>query len=295
MTIISPIPLAVASMGLQSLADCVYKRGQVNGIVPETFLVFQSYTFGLTALAATLVQGTFPTDLTAWKYAPFCGGLAFLAFFFFLQSLRQGQVSVNTMIFRMSFVLTSLLAVVFLNETLAAAKILGLLAAFTAVLCLTVLPHLVRKPAVGRAGTRPENARLRLPLLAFICLGLLSFAYKLAALERVPASSLIFVQFTCFSPLAMTYAAWRKKFNCHPPSVRHGLGAGVLLSSASILLVAALDRGEAGIIVPINQMSFALTAVLAVFWFKEKWALPKTLGLLLATGAVLLLSGGVRF
>ncbi len=290
MTTISPIAFAIASMALQSLADCVYKRGQVNGIVPETFLVFQSYTFGLTALATTLVQGTFPAEPTAWKYGPVCGGLAFCAFYFFLKSLRLGQVSVNTMIFRMSFVLTALLAAAFLDESLTFPKIIGLLAAFTSVLCLTVLPNLIRKPTADAADILSRKIFLRLPLLAFLCLGLLSFIYKLAALEKIPSSGLIFIQFTFFSPLAMIYAAFRRKFYHHLPSIKHGLTAGVLLSSASILLVSALERGEAGIMVPINQMSFGLTALLAVFWFKEKWSLPKTLGMLLATGAVYLLS-----
>ncbi|MBI2881086.1 MAG: hypothetical protein HYY21_05835, partial [Candidatus Tectomicrobia bacterium] len=88
-------------MAVQSLSDCVYKRAQVKGAVPETFLVYQSYSFGLTALA---------------------------------------------------------------------------------------------------------------------CLGTLSFFYKLAAREGVPASALMFIQFSFFSPLAMAWAALRRRFAWHPAS-----------------------------------------------------------------------------
>ncbi len=43
--------------------------------------------------------------------------------------------------------------------------------------------------------------------------------------------------------------------------------------------------------VPINQMSFVLTAALAAPWFGEAWTNAKTVAVVLAAGAVLLLSG----
>jgi uncharacterized membrane protein len=292
---VPPIIFAIASMILQSLSDCIYKRGQVKGIVPETFLVFQSYSFGLTALILVIFQDTFRFDLTAWKYGPVCGLLAFAAYYFFLRSLKTGQVSVNTMIFRMSFVLTAILGILFFHEPVSIHKIFGLLSATLAVLCLTILSTIFgNSQETVKTSDIPERGKqLAFPFLAFMCLGLLSFLYKVATLEQIQPSSLIFIQFSFFSPLAMIYAALYKRFNWHSTSVMHGLGAGVLLSLALILLVTALTRGEAGIMVPINQMSFALTAILAVKWFGEAWTKSKTIGVILATGAVFLLSSGV--
>lgn len=58
-----------------------------------------------------------------------------------------------------------------------------------------------------------------------------------------------------------------------------------------ILLASTRTRGEAGIMVPINQMSFVLTAALAAPWFGEAWTNAKTVAVILAAGAVFQLSG----
>ena len=137
---VPPILFALASMAVQSIADCVYKRAQVKGTVPETFLVYQSYSFGVTAFALVLALGVFRADWTAWKYGPACGLFAFAACYFFLRSLKGGQVSVNTMVFRLSFILTAGLAVVFLAEPVTERKLAGLAAAVLAVASLTVTP-----------------------------------------------------------------------------------------------------------------------------------------------------------
>jgi drug/metabolite transporter (DMT)-like permease len=302
---VPPILFALASMAVQSFADCVYKRAQVKGTVPETFLVYQSYSFGVTAFALVLALGVFRADWTAWKYGPACGLIGFAAYYFFLRSLKGGQVSVNTMVFRLSFILTAGLAVVFLAEPVTERKLAGLAAAVLAVASLTVTPGRGggggrRRPGSemgtgSRGGAGAASAGkgrgLGFAVAALLCLGTLSFIYKLAAREGVPAPSLIFIQFAFFSPSAMVYAALRRRFVWHPVSARHGLGAGVLLSVSLILLVSALARGEAGTMVPVSQMSFILTAVLAVPWFGEAWTSRKTAAVILAAGAVALLSG----
>jgi uncharacterized membrane protein len=279
-------------MVIQSFADCVYKRSQIKGAIPETFLVYQSYAFGLTAFLLVLGTATFPTGLTAWKYGPPCGLIAFSAYYCFLRSLKGGQVSVNTMIFRLSFVLTAFLAALFLKEAVTLRKVSGLAVATFAVLSLTVLPTLLRGRTSQKTAESAERSRsLAFALAAMLCLGVLSFLYKLAASEGVPGPNLIFIQATFFSPAAMIYAALRRRFVWHPVTVAHGLGAGVLLSLALTFLVSALSRGEAGLMVPINQMSFVLTAALAAPWFKEAWTASKTAAVILAAGAVILLSG----
>ncbi len=279
-------------MVIQSFADCVYKRSQIKGAIPETFLVYQSYAFALTAFLLVLGLGVFPTTLTAWKYAPPCGLIAFSAYYCFLRSLKGGQVSVNTMIFRLSFVLTAFLAALFLKEVVTLRKLSGLAVATLAVLSLTVLPALLQGTTSQKTTESAERSKsLVFALSAMVCLGVLSFLYKLAAGEGVAAPSLIFIQSTVFSPAAMIYAALRRRFVWHPVTVAHGLGAGVLLSLALTFLVAALTQGDAGIMVPINQMSFVLTAALAAHWFTEAWTVSKTTAVVLAAGAVILLSG----
>jgi uncharacterized membrane protein len=52
----------------------------------------------------------------------------------------------------------------------------------------------------------------------------------------------------------------------------------------------ALSTGEASRFAPITRLGFVVTFLLAVFVFGEKLTVPKGVGVLLAVGAVILLS-----
>ena len=180
-------------MIFQSLGDGVYKRSQNHGAYPELFLVYQSYSFGITALVLVVAFDVFRSDWLAWKYGPVCGLIGFAAYFCFLTSLKGGQVSVNTMIFRLSFVLTALLAVVFLGEAVTLQKLIGLFTAVLAVLSLTLFPRIFSKQGIDDSSKSPSGSgkSIGFAILAMILLGLLTFIYKLAASEGVPGPSLI--------------------------------------------------------------------------------------------------------
>lgn len=76
---------------------------------------------------------------------------------------------------------------------------------------------------------------------------------------------MIFVRASFVSPITMLNAAYLRRFVWHPASAAHGLAAGLLISMAIALLIGAQFGGEAGGVVPINQMGFVFTAV----WFRE--------------------------
>ncbi|MCK5414646.1 MAG: EamA family transporter, partial [Thermoplasmata archaeon] len=65
---------------------------------------------------------------------------------------------------------------------------------------------------------------------------------------------------------------------------------GVLTALASVLLLMALVGGDASTAVPISQLCFVVTAVLAVLVFKERLTPYKVAGVLAAVTAVVVLS-----
>jgi uncharacterized membrane protein len=67
---------------------------------------------------------------------------------------------------------------------------------------------------------------------------------------------------------------------------------GVLTALASVLLLLALVGGEASTAVPISQLCFVVTAVLAVVLFRERITPVRGLGIASAVLAVLVLSSG---
>jgi uncharacterized membrane protein len=66
----------------------------------------------------------------------------------------------------------------------------------------------------------------------------------------------------------------------------HGPICGVLLSLSFLALLMSLQTGEASVNVPINQLSFVLSAVLAALLLGERLGRRQVLGLLAAALAV---------
>ena len=111
---------ALVSMALVGVGDFVYKRAAVAGAVPSSFLLVQSWFFGATAFFFGVLTGTLRYHPALWL-----GPLAALSVFagarMFLHSLRHGEATVNTPIFRLSFAITVALAILFLGEPVSGA------------------------------------------------------------------------------------------------------------------------------------------------------------------------------
>jgi uncharacterized membrane protein len=75
--------------------------------------------------------------------------------------------------------------------------------------------------------------------------------------------------------------------------MRHAPYNGVLTALASVLLLMSLEGGDASVSVPISQLCFVVTAVLAIFLFREGVTVPKVVGILAAVAAVLVLSSAL--
>ncbi len=114
-------------------------------------MVIHSLFFGPTAVAWAIATGNLE-----WNPASFwglvTGALTFVSSYSFLRSLQApgGQVSVNAPIYRLNLVVTAILAITFLGESITWTKVVGLMLAVTAVLMLseTSLRSLGSRPGV---------------------------------------------------------------------------------------------------------------------------------------------------
>ena len=67
---------------------------------------------------------------------------------------------------------------------------------------------------------------------------------------------------------------------------RFSIAAAVLLSSAFVLLLEGLARGEASVLVPIAQMGFVVTAVVGFVFLRETFTPRRGVGLIAALAAL---------
>jgi uncharacterized membrane protein len=267
-------------MILVGTADLLLRRATLRGVRPASFMVLQSWFFDSTALAWAVATGGF-----RWShgllFGPVAGVLAFVATYAFLRSLQApgSQVGVNAAIYRLNLAVTALLAIVFLGERITAAKAAGLVLAVAAVLLLTETS--ARRATLSAAG-------VGWACLAMVAFGLVLFLYKVGVTFGAPPALLIFGQFCALTTISVYYANWREGGLRFTPTIwGHAPACGVLNGSGRVLLAWALISGEASAAVPVSQMSFVFTFLLAAPLFGEPVTPRKLSGLVAAILAVL--------
>ena len=300
----APAVLAVGAMLCLGLSDFLNKRAMSVGVRRTQFLVVQSVFFTLTTLVLLPLVGGFEWSYELW-YAVACGAITFISYVFVLKALETGEASVAVPIYRMSFGITVILAVAFLGEEITPRKVLGFALIIIALIALTAINgrskaeetyHSSDGLPLGKGGMLRTSAALAaaFAVVAMVTIGIKGFLYKVGVSEGAPPTTFALVQSLTFLPIAVTYALYydrnlkieRKTWSTAPWN-------GVLTAMASLLLLAALIEGDASVAVPISQLCFVVTAVLAVIVFRERLTPLRVAGIVSAVIAVLVLSSTI--
>ena len=276
------VELALGAMVCLGLADLVYKRGAAAGVPAHHFLMVQAWCFAPAVTLYGLATGTL--ELKAYMLWGMGAGLfAFVALYNFARSLQTGSVSLIAPIFRLSFTVTTALAVLLLGEPLGAWKVAGLVLALAAVWLL-----------LGGDGTAPGAARVPLAqaLVAMAAMGVANFLYKVGAVSGGSPATFIAGQAAVFLPLATGYA-WMTDRGVMAPSTAawtHAGSTAALFLLGLVLMFESLTRGQASVLVPITQMGFVVTAAIGVVFLREAFTLRKGAGLAFALAALIALA-----
>ncbi len=300
----APAVLAVGAMLCLGLSDFLNKRAMSVGVRRTQFLVVQSVFFTLTTLVLLPLVGGFEWSYELW-YAVACGVITFTSYVFVLKALEAGEASVAVPIYRMSFGVTVILAVAFLGEEITPRNVLGFLLITIALLALTALNGRSKDEdrfqsseglPLGKGNALRTSAAIAaaFAVVAMFTIGIKGFLYKVGVSEGAPPTTFALVQSLTFLPIAVSYALYydrnlkmeRRTWSTAPFN-------GVLTAVASLLLLAALIEGDASVAVPISQLCFVVTAVMAVIVFRERLTPLRVAGIISAVIAVLVLSSTI--
>jgi transporter family protein len=223
-----------------------------------------------------------------YMYGMCAGVTLYFALFYFSISLSKGDVSVVAPVFRSSFVLSALLAIIFLNEALTISKSIAfLLLVIAAFLLLSNIQTNLNQPSDKRS----MKGTLRTLTIATLLMGITGFIYKLGAMAGGNSISIVNGQAIVFFPLAFLSCYHKeKKIIILWKFIYLGFAAALFLFGGMYLLLEALKIGPASTIVPISQMSFVVTAIFGFLIFKENFSIRKITGLALTICAIWLLS-----
>jgi uncharacterized membrane protein len=303
-TEVAPAALAVGAMMCLGLSDFLNKRAMRDGVRRTQFLVVQSFFFTLTTLVLTPLVGDFEWS-PELLYAVACGVITFVSYVFVLKALEAGEASVAVPIYRMSFAVTVVLAVAFLGEVITSRKVMGFFLIMAALVSLTAINGRPREgerfhsseglPVGGDERVRRSTAlAATFALVAMVTIGTKGFLYKVGVDGGAPPTTFALVQSLTFLPIAVIFALYHDRgLRTERVTWTTAPFNGVLTALASILLLASLIEGDASVSVPISQLCFVVTAVLAMVFFRERLTTLKVAGIVAAVAAVLVLSSTI--
>jgi len=272
-------------MAFYGLSDFVYKRAATAGLRPDYFLVAQGCVFCPVIILYAVATHTLVLKLAA-LWGALAGVLVFIGFYNFIRSLVGGSVSTNAAIFRLNFIVTALLAIVFLGEPLTLTKTMGL------VLALFATWLLLGEQKVGAQTVDVSKQRsLVQVLVATLTFGAATFFHTIGLRHGATPETLVAAQATLFTTFAMTFS-YVVDGSIRPPRTTWAYAgpAAVLLLVAFLLLLHGLAYGQASVLVPIAQMGFVVTAALGIIFLKEPFNVRKAAGLAVAFAALAVLA-----
>jgi uncharacterized membrane protein len=272
--------LALGAMVCFGASDLIYKRGAEAGIKAGEFLMSQAWIFcpGVTLYA--LLTGTLHPQLPA-LWGALAGLFLFVALYNFTQSLHGGAVSTNAPIFRLNFTITAALAIIILGEALTIAKAVALGCALIAVWLLLA--------EAGATNGKSTWSSLTRVLVATVAMAFTNFFYKVGLQQGALPETMVAAQAWMFCSLATISVLLRdRRLQISRRAWPYAALAALALFGAFVLLMHALVRGPASVLVPVAQMSFVITALFGAAMFGERLDFRKITGLVVAAVALVL-------
>lgn len=269
---------ALAALACYGLGDFIYKRATAAGVKPHHFLMGQAWGFAPAIVLYGLATGTLVLRTSAiWN--ALAGLFMFIGLFNFLRSLASGPVSIAAPIFRLNFVVTSVLAILVLGEPLTLAMPIALILALAATWLLL-------------GGERDKRAELNrgsliAVLIATLSLGAANFFHAVGVRHGSTPETALSAQAVVFVTLATIFVRVTDGAIAPPRAMwKHAAAAAAVLMGAFLLMLYGLTLGPASVLVPITQMGFVVTAALGIALLGEPVTMRKTAGLVAAVGAL---------
>ena len=221
--------------------------------------------------------------LSAVTWGGLSGVCSVIANLLLINAMKRHEGSVCATIYRLNLVPAALLAFWLFKEPITAGKLIGIVCAVAAVLLFS------------RSGVIAGRSMKSTALLAMIFAALLRAAMGLFYKHGLAngADELVVLSINgclwILGGLVYHVAEGRRahRAEVYRGVLHYGALSGFLICGIVGFMMLALKHGEASVVLPIAQLSFVATALIAAFVLHEKLNVYKIAALALATGSVL--------
>ena len=266
-------------MVLIGTADSINKHARQMAIPIGSYLIVQSISYTVVILFMALLSGGIRWQRADVVYGLLSAVFGFAGFTLMLHSLTHGQAGVNYAIFRSSFVFSAATAIVLLRETLYIGKISGIILTCLAIALFFYDPK--HHSAVRKSLLTAFTAMLVAAGFQMIVkLSTRAFSSPLSYILLMNVFFCIFV--VIYVIITHDFRFPRKTFVFAPVN-------GIMMALASFFYVTALQKGELSAVMPVIQLSFIITAIIAAVFLKDRIRARQIIGIICAGIAIVLM------
>lgn len=250
---------ALVSMAFAGINDVVFKRYASSTRARGTYVFGIGVVWGLVNVAASLLWAG-SGDALRWSLlgvgVGLAGGVLLAASnLAFIESLARIPVGLGATIYRLNTIGVVLLSVLLLGESLGWLRFTGFLLGVWAVLLLYERGGHARAVAIAYVGLAIGASLLR---------ALFAVLAKWAVLEGADARTILVVAPAAWIVVGAGYARWREgRFRLTADKMRYAVVSGLLIAFVAGGLMMAVARGDASLVVPIANLSFAVSLLIS--------------------------------
>ena len=284
---------ALLSLVFAAMNDLVFKcyarklrsRGLYVGIIGVVWTVVFA---GAIVLSAD--NGRAFTEVTI-LWGVVSGLFSIVANILLIEAMGRMEAGTCSTVYRLNLAFAAILAFVLLGETVTSMKLLGIVFATAAVACFSHHSRMVSGSAKGDKFV--QIGFMTLVIMASLLRAAMGISYKYALTAGADQNGLLAFNGLMWILGGGVYFLAREKgaaLQGGRKSWLYGLLSGVLICGIVLFMALALQHGDASIVLPVSQMSFIGTALLGIFFLKERISLAKCLGIVCGIACVLVMS-----
>lgn len=279
---------ALVSMAFAGINDVVFKRYALSTRARGTYLFgIGCVWLALNLAGAIALQGAGDAlrfNALGLGVGLVGGALLALSNLGFIESLARIPVGLGATIYRLNTIGVVLLSVLLLGESLGLLRGAGIVLGVLAVLLLYERGHAAAPIAAAFVGLAVAAALLR---AAFAVLA------RWAVLEGADARVILALAPLAWIAIGAAYAHQREgRFRFTRAKAQFALASGTLIAFVAGGLMLAIERGDASLVVPIANLSFAVSLLISVGLGMERLSLRKLGALACAALALFALARG---
>jgi len=202
----------------------------------------------------------------------------------FVKALVKGDMGICSTIYRLNLVPAALLAFLLFKEPVTLPRLTAIAAGVAAV-------FLFSWPAGKAAAKSSVSAAVVLIVLASFLRAGMGLGYKAGLLNGANGYGLLAINGVIWviGGIICHFLADREMWSLSPSTMTYGVISGILVCGIALFMMLALKHGDASLVLPVTQMSFALTALAGIVLMREPLTSRKLAGVSLGVCCILLM------